>query len=46
MSKRTSPIPPQTAGSITGVLILGSLILSLWGREGGPAWAQLLGVRF
>ena len=46
MPKGTSPILPRTIGSITGVLIVSSLILSLWGRSDGPAWAQWLGLTF
>jgi len=33
-------------GSISGVLIVVSIILSIWGRGDGPAWAQWLGLAF
>jgi hypothetical protein len=46
MPKETSLIPPKKVGSITGLLIVSSLILSLWGRGDGPAWAQWLGPSF
>ena len=46
MPQRISPILPQTIGSISGVLLFSSLVLSLWGRSGGPAWAQWLGGAF
>ena len=46
MNKSNSPFLVQTAGSITGILMVSSLILSFWGRSGGPAWAQWLGPSF
>ena len=46
MRKSSSPFLSQTAGSITGILLVSSLILSFWGRSGGPAWAQWLGLTF
>lgn len=46
MSKSNSPFWVQTAGSVTGVLMVSSLILVFWGRSGGPEWAQWLGPSF
>jgi len=46
MEKRTSRSLVGAIGSITGVLIGASIILSFWGRGDGPAWAQWLGLTF
>jgi hypothetical protein len=46
MEEGTSRNLVGAIGSITGVLIVASLILSIWGRGGGPAWAQWLGLTF
>jgi MFS family permease len=46
MSKSNFPIPPQTVGLITGVLLVSSIILSFWARSDGPDWAWRLGLTF
>jgi hypothetical protein len=43
MPRRTISFPPKTTGSITGVLLVSSLILILWSRGGGPVWTAWLG---
>lgn len=44
--KNTSRSLVSAIGSITGLLIVASLILSIWGRGNGPEWAQWLGLTF
>jgi len=46
MEKRNSRSLVGAIGSITGLLIGASIILSIWGRGDGPAWAQWLGLTF
>lgn len=46
MEKETSHSLVRAIGSITGVLIVASLILNIWGRGDGPKWAQWLGLTF
>ena len=46
MGKQPSPFLIRTAGTITGILLVSSLILSFWGRTSGPDWAEWLGLIF
>lgn len=46
MRRSTSPILSQIVGLITGILLFSSIMLSFWGRSGGPDWARALGPTF
>jgi hypothetical protein len=46
MPREDSPILPKTVGLITGLLLIGGLMLSFWGQRDGPAWVLWLGPSF